>query len=145
MEKYVVTGMNCAACSARVEKAVTKVEGVTSVSVNLLTGMMAVEGSAKSKDIIAAVTAAGYGARIDDDELNHEDNTEEKIKLRLIVSVIIVVPLMYLQMFAKFEYPKWIPAVMALAVMIINRRFFISGFKHFAAESPITLCQYFYC
>ena len=106
MEQYNVTGMRCAACSARVEKAVSKVPGVTSCSVSLLTNSMGVEGTASSSAIIVAVTEAGYGASLKgaekaqggsasdyDDML--KDTETPKMKKRLIVSVCLLIPLMY--------------------------------------------------
>ena len=103
MKQYNVTGMSCAACSARVEKAVSAVEGVTSCSVNLLTNSMGVEGTADPSAIIAAVTAAGYGAS----EKDAKQETTEKaladtatpgLKKRLIASIIFLLALMYLSM-----------------------------------------------
>ena len=80
MEQYNVTGMSCAACSARVEKAVSKVEGVTSCSVSLLTNSMGVEGNASSSDIIKAVTEAGYGASLKGNDKQKTSGTSEKLK-----------------------------------------------------------------
>ena len=110
MKQYNVTGMSCAACSARVEKAVNKVPGVTACSVSLLTNSMGVEGTAEPSVIIAAVEAAGYGASekgaensgakvsaaADDDFL--KDTETPKIRRRLIASLIFLAPLMYLSM-----------------------------------------------
>ena len=109
MEQYNVTGMSCAACSARVEKAVSKVPGVTSCSVSLLTNSMGVEGTASSSAIIVAVTEAGYGASLKgaekaqggsasdyDDML--KDTETPKMKKRLVVSVCLLIPLMYFSM-----------------------------------------------
>ena len=104
MKSYNVTGMSCAACSARVERAVSNVDGVSACSVNLLTNSMTVEGDVTDEIIIAAVEAAGYGARAKNDELpknvnNNSQNSEEKqILHRLIASVSLLIPLMYLSM-----------------------------------------------
>ena len=108
MEQYNVTGMSCAACSARVEKAVSKVPGVTSCSVSLLTNSMGVEGTASSSAIIAAVTEAGYGASLKGTEKTQggasdyddmlKDTETPKMKKRLIVSVALLIPLMYFSM-----------------------------------------------
>ena len=94
MDKYKITGMSCAACSARVEKAVASVEGVSECSVNLLTNSMQVEGTASSESIIAAVKNAGYGAEIADgakqNPVNKENKNKDNIKLRLVASLIIL-------------------------------------------------------
>ena len=99
MEKYDITGMSCAACQARVEKAVSKVDGVTSCSVSLLTNSMGVEGSAKSEDIIKAVTEAGYGAKLQGsaktaDNDNLEDRETPVLVKRLIFSAVFLIILM---------------------------------------------------
>ncbi len=146
MNKYTVTGMSCAACSARVEKAVSNVPGVSFCAVNLLTNSMSVEGSASSKDIIAAVEKAGYGAILQD-ELILDTNTKP-IKKRLIFSAVLTIILMYFTMgvsMLSLPAPSFLDsgylagclnvgvlgAVIALAVIIINRQFFINGFKGF--------------
>ena len=107
MKQYTVTGMNCAACSARVEKAVLKVEGVTSCSVSLLTNSMAVEGTASPASIIKAVKDAGYGAKEKGNEAEKRSNEAEdaledhetpKLKKRLAASVIFLLILMYFSM-----------------------------------------------
>lgn len=110
MEQYSVTGMSCAACSARVEKTVEKVEGVTACSVSLLTNSMGVEGSASAAEIISAVEAAGYGAALKDthtaENVDHQSADEEALKdrdtpilkQRLIASVGFLVVLMYFSM-----------------------------------------------
>ena len=105
MDKFSVTGMSCAACSAHVEKAVAKVPGVTSVTVSLLTNSMNVEGTAAPSDIIQAVTQAGYGASLQGGEQNTsapafdeealKDHETPKLRKRLIASVVILIPLMY--------------------------------------------------
>ena len=105
MEQYNVTGMTCAACQARVEKVVSKVPGVTSVSVNLLTNSMGVEGTALSTDIVAAVEKAGYHASVKGAEKESSQGAEAladtetpKLLKRLIISLIFLMPLMYLSM-----------------------------------------------
>ncbi len=149
MEQYNVTGMSCAACSARVEKAVGSVPGVTSCAVSLLTNSMGVEGSASSADIIKAVEDAGYGASLKGAERKQasgadelEDRETPALKKRLIASLCILLPLMYVSMghmMWGFPLPQWfdgnhtamamVEMILAAAVMIINRKFFISGFK----------------
>lgn len=158
MRQYSVTGMSCAACSTRVEKAVRKVNGVTACSVSLLTSSMIVEGSASNNDIIKAVTDAGYGAKsretskdenetIDDNSL--ADTETPKLKKRLIVSVIFTIILMYFSM-GHMMWGFWLPSffdnnhiavalvqlLLATIVMVINQRFFISGFKGIANRAP---------
>ncbi|MCD7862104.1 MAG: heavy metal translocating P-type ATPase [Lachnospiraceae bacterium] len=167
MEQYNVTGMSCAACSARVEKAVSKVEGVTSCSVSLLTNSMGVEGSASASAIIAAVEEAGYGASIkrtsasgaagsgttsysasaDEDAL--KDRETPKMKRRLIASLVFLVALLYFSMgHMMWGWP--LPAffegnhvamgllemLLTIAVMVINQKFFISGFKGLIHRAP---------
>lgn len=159
MEQYSVTGMSCAACSARVEKAVSQVEGVTSCSVNLLTNSMGVEGTASPADIIAAVEAAGYGAAQKGGAKNSEsaENAEDaladketpKLKRRLIASVGFLAVLMYISMgHVMWGFP--LPAVLAQnpmaigllelvltsIIMVINQRFFISGFGALLRRAP---------
>lgn len=153
MEKYNVSGMSCAACSARVEKAVLTVEGVEYCSVNLLTNSMSVQGSASSEEIISAVEAAGYGASLDVLKTNNKKNIEDtetpRLKKRLLASVVILAVLMYLSMgytMWGFPLPKIMtekPAVIGLCqmvlaafVMIINKKFFISGAKAVFKRSP---------
>ena len=158
MEQYRVTGMTCAACSARVEKAVSGVAGVTACSVNLLTGSMGVEGTADSASVIAAVEKAGYGASLRDAEKNTpsasaadalKDRTTPRLRVRLIVSLALLLPLMYLSMgHSMWGWP--LPAVLARdpmaigllqllftgAVMVVNQRFFVSGFTSLFRGSP---------
>lgn len=156
MEKYNVKGMSCAACVARVEKAVSSVTGVSSVSVSLLTNSMQVEGSASSKEIINAVIKAGYEAsNIKEKNNNNYDNDElkdtetPKLVKRLIWSLIFWSPLMYftmLNMIISVPMPEFIskrPMNQALLqlllttfVLIINQRFFISGFKALFNRAP---------
>ncbi|MCU6697460.1 heavy metal translocating P-type ATPase [Laedolimicola ammoniilytica] len=161
MKQYNVTGMSCAACSARVEKAVNKVPGVTACSVSLLTNSMGVEGTAEPSVIIAAVEAAGYGASekgaenssakvsaaADDDFL--KDTETPKIRRRLLASLIFLAPLMYLSMgHMMWGWP--VPGFMegnhvamglaqlllTVIVMVINQKFFISGFKGLLHGAP---------
>ncbi len=163
MDQYIVTGMSCAACQARVEKAVTKVPGVTSVSVSLLTNSMGVEGTANSGDIIHAVEAAGYGAslkgsgsqaasktnRLAEEEEALRDRETPKLKRRLIFSAGFLLILMYITMgFNMWGWP--LPAffhhnhlgltltqmILAAIVMIINRKFFTSGFSSLFHGAP---------
>ena len=104
MQNFTVSGMSCAACSSKVEKTVSKIEGVTSCAVNLLTGEMAVEGDVLSADIIYAVEKAGYGARLKGEKAKTEnreqekDKTTKKIIIRLSVSAVFLVLLMYCSM-----------------------------------------------
>ena len=159
MDKFSVTGMSCAACSAHVEKAVAKVPGVTSVTVSLLTNSMNVEGTAAPSDIIQAVTQAGYGASLQGGEQNTsapafdeealKDYETPKLRKRLIASVVILISLMYVSMgHMMWNWP--LPSFMAgnhvamglyqmlltILVMIINQKFFISGFTSLLHKSP---------
>lgn len=146
MDRYSVTGMSCAACSARVEKAVGAVSGVTMCSVNLLTNSMSVDGTAKPEKIIEAVEKAGYGAKIegqkaaDDDPL--KDTQTPLLKKRLISSLVFLLLLMYVSMghtMWGFPLPPFfegnftacalLQMILAAAVMVINQKFFINGFK----------------
>ena len=158
MKQYIVTGMTCSACQNRVEKAVSKVPGVTSCSVSLLTNSMGVEGDVKAADIIQAVEKAGYEASVkgenqvqsksaEEDAL--EDKETPKLKKRLLYSVVFLVLLMYITMghnMWNFPVPGFlvhnhlglaiIQMLLALVVMFINRAFFINGFKTLFALSP---------
>ncbi|MBR2042492.1 MAG: heavy metal translocating P-type ATPase [Oscillospiraceae bacterium] len=158
MKQYNVTGMSCAACSARVEKAVSAVEGVTSCSVSLLTNSMGVEGTAEAAKIIAAVEEAGYGASEKGSEAktssaNKADALEDKetpvLKKRLVASLGFLAVLMYISMGGVmwgWPLPDFLAenciavgiAQMLLAgiVMVINQKFFISGFKSFVHKAP---------
>ena len=147
MEKYNVTGMSCAACQAHVEKAVNKVEGVTSCSVSLLTNSMTVEGTASSTSIIKAVESAGYGAslaggRKESAPSSLENKETPVLKKRLIVSVIFLLMLMYFSMgVMMWDFPApeaikhnmmahgIIEMLLSGIVMVINQKFFISGTK----------------
>lgn len=154
MKQYNVTGMSCAACSARVEKAVSAVEGVTSCSVNLLTNSMGVEGTADSSAIIAAVVAAGYGAsekgaKQETAEKALADTTTPELKKRLIASIIFLLALMYLSM-GHSMWGWYLPPVLSenylaqgllqliltAIIMVINQKFFISGFKGLIHGAP---------
>ena len=156
MDQYNVTGMTCAACSARVEKAVSKVPGVTSCSVSLLTNSMGVEGTASESAIIAAVTDAGYGASKKGAEKtapSQEDPLQDRetpvLKKRLFASLGFLIVLMYFSMGhmmwgwpvpAFFENNPFAQGLLQLIltgiVMVINQKFFISGFKSLWRRSP---------
>ena len=163
MKQYTVTGMSCAACSARVEKAVSKVDGVSACSVSLLTNSMGVEGDADSASVIRAVEEAGYGAALKeaDREAGHnaesireqekalEDKETPKLKKRLFSSIGFLVVLMYFSMgHMMFGWP--LPAffegnhvamglvqlLLTIMIMVINQKFFISGFKSLLHRAP---------
>ena len=162
MEQYIVTGMSCAACSSRVEKAVSKVPGVTSCSVSLLTNSMGVEGTASEQEIIKAVADAGYGASkkgegaaktqsssasAGEDML--KDRTTPALKKRLIASLGFLIVLMYFSMghmmwgwpvpgFMKDNHVMMglLQMLLTIAVMVINQKFFISGFKGMIHRAP---------
>ena len=162
MEQYIVTGMSCAACSSRVEKAVLKVPGVTSCSVSLLTNSMGVEGTASEQEIIKAVTDAGYGASkkgegtaktqsssVSAGEDMLKDRTTPALKKRLIASLGFLIVLMYFSMgHMMWGWP--VPGLMkdnhvmmgllqmllTITVMVINQKFFISGFKGLIHRAP---------
>ena len=162
MEQYIVTGMSCAACSSRVEKAVSKVPGVTSCSVSLLTNSMGVEGTASEQEIIKAVTDAGYGASkkgegtaktqsssVSAGEDMLKDRTTPALKKRLIASLGFLIVLMYFSMghmmwgwpvpgFMKDNHVMMglLQMLLTIAVMVINQKFFISGFKGLLHRAP---------
>ena len=162
MEQYNVTGMSCAACSARVEKAVSKVPGVTSCSVSLLTNSMGVEGSASPEAVIAAVEEAGYGASAKaktagqqktDAAAAGEDMLKDRetpvLKKRLIASLCFLVPLMYVSMghmMWNWPLPEFlaqnhvamglVQLLLTVIIMVINQKFFISGFKSLLHGAP---------
>lgn len=152
MKKYNITGMSCAACSARVEKAVLTVDGVESCSVNLLTNSMNVEGSASEQEIIDAVTAAGYGVEADRENKKTEKNEENEMKsmkARLFSSLVFLALLMYVSMghiMWGFPLPRslaenpmalgLVQLLLTVVVMIINQKFFVSGFKGLMKKSP---------
>ena len=159
MKQYNVTGMSCAACSARVEKAVSAVEGVTSCSVSLLTNSMGVEGSADDAAIIKAVTDAGYGATVkggasavrstDSEEDTLADRETPVLKKRLLVSLSFLLVLMYFSMghnMLGWPVPTFfsdnpvalgmVQMILAAIVMLINKKFFISGFKSVMHGAP---------
>ena len=158
MKQYNVTGMSCAACSARIEKAVSKLDGVTSCSVSLLTNSMGVEGNVNPEEVIAAVESAGYGATLKDSERksnnsenddNLKDTETPALLKRLITSLVFLVVLMYFSMghmMWGFPIPQFLEnnhVAMALiqllltsAVMVINQKFFIIGFKALFNRAP---------
>ncbi|MDE7272878.1 MAG: heavy metal translocating P-type ATPase [Lachnospiraceae bacterium] len=162
MDQYIVTGMSCAACSARVEKAVSKVEGVSSCSVSLLTNSMGVEGSASAEAVIKAVEDAGYGASVKGGSSSRgsaqfsgggEDLLRDKetpvLKRRLWYSIGFLVVLMYFSMghmMWNFPIPSvlennhiamgLIQLLLTIAVMVINQKFFISGYKSLWHKAP---------
>ena len=168
MKQYTVSGMSCAACSARVEKAVSKVDGVTSCSVSLLTNSMGVEGSATDAQIVEAVEQAGYGAspkgtatESENDKANNSleqlkaaqdalvDRETPKLRNRLIASLIFLVVLMYFSMghmMWGWPLPEFfngnhvamglLQLLLTVAVMVINQKFFISGFKGLIHGAP---------
>ena len=162
MQQFIVTGMSCAACSARVEKAVSKVEGVTSCSVSLLTNSMGVEGTAADQAIIQAVEAAGYGASVKGEAAEHsgassmaaeegmlKDHDTPVLKRRLLSSLGFLIVLMYFSMGhmmwgwplpAFFENNHIAMGLVQLLltgiVMVINQKFFISGFTSLAHRAP---------
>ncbi|MCD7959243.1 MAG: heavy metal translocating P-type ATPase [Ruminococcus sp.] len=159
MEQYSITGMSCAACSTRVEKAVSKVPGVTSCSVSLLTNSMGVEGTASSKAIMEAVTKAGYGAALKKssnatnstsyDEMELEDKETPQLKRRLIWSVVFLVVLMYFSMghtMWGWPLPSFfnenhvamglVQLLLTMIIMVIHRKFFINGWKGLVHRSP---------
>lgn len=148
--------MSCAACSARVEKAVSSVDGVASCSVSLLTNSMGVEGTASPEEIIKAVTDAGYGATVKDENSGKESSLDElkdtetpKLIKRLILSLVLLIPLMYISMghmMWGWPLPSFMTdnhiamglsqMILALAVIIINKSFFVNGFKGIIHKSP---------
>ena len=158
MEQYNVTGMSCAPCSARVEKAVSKVEGVTSCSVSLLTNSMGVKGTASPDAIIDAVTKAGYGASLkggdtaqtaSPDKSALEDHDTPVLKKRLIASVGFLAVLMYISMghmMWNWPLPSFfngnhiamglVQMLLTIIIMVINRKFFVSGFQSLLHRSP---------
>lgn len=157
MEQYFVTGMSCAACQARVEKAVSNVPGVESCSVSLLTNSMGVEGTASPDDIIEAVEKAGYGARAKNtsasasaaDEEMLRDTETPILKKRLISSVAVLVVLMYFSMghsMMGLPLPSFfegnhiavgmVEMILAFVVMLINKKFFTSGFRSLIHGAP---------
>ena len=161
MEHYSVTGMSCAACSSRVEKAVSKVDGVTECTVSLLTNSMTVEGTAAPETIIQAVKDAGYGAtqkdkaagkqsRSQEDEMSEiEDKEIKTLRNRLCSSIVFLLLLMYLSMghmmwgwplpgFLKDNHVAMglIQMLLTIVIMLINQKFFVSGFKSLLHRSP---------
>ena len=157
MEQYTVTGMSCAACSARVEKAVSNVKGVTYCSVSLLTNSMGVEGTASPSEIISAVEGAGYGATLKkkgkENGTQPEDTLTDRetpaLKKRLIASLVFLIILMYISMghtMWGFPLPPFfdnnhiamglLQLLLTVIIMVINQKFFISGFKSLYHLAP---------
>lgn len=156
MEQYSVTGMTCAACQARVEKVVSNVPGVTDVSVSLLTNSMGVGGTATSADIVAAVEKAGYHASVKGAQMESSQGAEAladtetpKLLKRLIISLIFLMPLMYLSMghmMWNWPLPGFLnnnhvgmglaQLLFTVIIMVINQRFFISGFTSLIHRAP---------
>ncbi len=167
MKQYTVTGMSCAACSSRVEKAVSKVDGVTSCSVSLLTNSIGVDGSASDRAVIEAVEAAGYGAAVKGRGNDQKgaaagslesmesakdaliDRETPKLRKRLIASVIFLIVLMYFSMgHMMWDWPLpsffvgnhvamgLLQLLLTIAVMVINQKFFVSGFKGLIHGAP---------
>ena len=161
MEKYSVSGMSCAACVSRVEKAVLKVPGVTSCAVSLLTNSMGVEGTASSEKIVAAVQNAGYNAEKMEKKSEKSkaseknllrDNETPVLKKRLAWSVGLLLVLMYLTMghvMWNWPIPSWfmknggnhvamglVEMILAFAIMLINKKFFVNGFKSLFHGAP---------
>lgn len=158
MQQYLVTGMSCAACSARVEKAVAKVDGVTACSVSLLTNSMGVSGNASPDDIMKAVEDAGYHASIKSAERENKGQRENELgvekeikilKRRLISSLIFLVVLMYFSMgYMMWNFPipeklqknviaiGLIQLLLTIVIMVINQKFFINGFKSLWNKAP---------
>ena len=159
MKQFLVEGMSCAACQARVEKAVSKVNGVTSCSVSLLTNSMGVEGTASDDDIIKAVVDAGYGAKVKGADKSEKksssydealkDTETPKLVKRLISSAFFLIVLMYITMghnMLNFPLPKYFEhnhiglaitqMLLAIIVMLINQKFFTSGFKSLIHLAP---------
>lgn len=161
MTQYNITGMSCAACSTRIEKAVENIDGVDSCSVNLLTNSMSVEGKASADNIISAVEKAGYGARLKDNNSDNfsqnetadsdmlKDNETPKMKKRVIISTILLIVLMYISMghmMWSFPLPSYldgnhiaiglIQLILTAIIMVVNQKFFISGFNGLIHKSP---------
>ncbi|MDE5933704.1 MAG: cation transporter, partial [Lachnospiraceae bacterium] len=163
MEQYIVTGMSCAACSARVEKAVSKVPGVTACSVSLLTNSMGVEGSVSPEAVIAAVEAAGYGAGQKSTVSGNRESpggsaayeemlTDRETPLlqkRMVISICLLLPLMYFSMghmMWGWKLPAFfegnhiamglVQLLFTVAIMVINQKFFIGGVKGLLHGAP---------
>ena len=150
MKKFSISGMSCAACSARVQKAVSKLDNIETCEVNLLTNTMVCEGTASDKEIIEAVKNAGYGAKVyNENDTEGKESPFSKLKKRLIYSVGVLIVLMYVSMgFVLWNFPlpsflsenlisvAVIELVLTVVIMIINRSFFISGFKNLFRLSP---------
>lgn len=139
-ETYNIKGMSCAACVARIEKAVSAVEGVDDVSVNLLTNSMTVDGTPDAKELMRAVTGAGYGIsrRLDSDDQSGLQTDIRPMVLRLVLSALILVPLMYMAMSGMQTGVNEgvIQMILSLVIILVNRRYFISGTKGVIHGSP---------
>ena len=156
MKQYDVMGMSCASCSARVEKAVNSVAGVTTCSVNLLTNSMGVEGTAPPELIIQAVQNAGYDACLKNSQQNKSSNSDNlkdtetpKLKKRLLASVILLLPLMYVSMghmMWGWKLPAFfennhiamglVQLLLSGIILVINQKFFVNGFRGFIHKAP---------
>lgn len=151
MQKFTVTGMSCAACSARVEKAIGSVEGVSACSVNLLTGEATSEGNAPSEKIIEAIKSAGYGASVASEESLESslfrDKETPKLRNRLIISSSLLIFLMYFSMgthlgivpsflATRYLLLSFLQLIFSLSILIINRKFFVNGVKGIIKLSP---------
>ena len=153
MKQYEVTGMSCAACSTRVERAVSAVPGVESCAVNLLTNSMGVEGTAAPDAVITAVQAAGYGASLKGAKQDTvpkdtlRDTETPRIRRRLITSVALLLVLMYFSMghmMWNWPLPHWfdgnhvamglVQLLLAGSILVINQKFFVSGFQSITAS-----------
>lgn len=156
MKKFIITGMSCAACSSRVEKAVSKLDGVVSCNVSLLTNSMTVDGNVSEDNIIKAVEKAGYGAKIygvkekgNNDNRYDENKDFKEIRVRLVMSCAILIVLMY----ASMGHMMWgwplppflsenhiamglVQLILSALIMVINQKFFISGFKGLMHGAP---------
>lgn len=153
MKKYNITGMSCAACQSRVEKAVSQVDGITDVSVSLLTNSMQVEGDVSDVEIIKAVEAAGYGCFTKENDMAGQEELESKgfpvMKKRLISSLALLIPLMYISM-GHMMWSWYLPPIIAdnhiligliqliitLIILVINKKFFVNGWKGIVNKSP---------
>ena len=158
MKKFDISGMSCAACSARVEKAVSSLSGVEACSVNLLTNSMEVEGSATDNEIISAVTKAGYGATVHGSKAQKTDRKSNKKKVneeikairnRFFVSLAFLMVLMYIAMghnmwgfplpsflHGNYELIALLQMLLCIIIIVINKKFFISGFKSAIKLAP---------
>lgn len=148
MREFDITGMSCAACSAKVEKAVKNLEGINECAVNLLTNSLSVDGNTSDEMIISAIEKAGYGAKVKGEKAPIQDRATDKVKLRLISSVLILIPLMYLSMghMLSLPLPSFLNSnmvgqgilqlVLSGIILVINQKFFINGFKGIINGAP---------